>query len=211
MSDETRPDEPGNEATGDRRDSQLAALLAVEPLDEFTRRRLVRRAINTAYPTPRGRLVAVVSIAAAIAIGVGVGAILVHQPHVPGPTTAAGGPTVTAVAPKAAVDAPAAAIAPGPINALGNLGDVTTAASLRAAVSGAEQRGATQNENITQSPCVGIDPTSIGLVAIVAAGVGDSDGRPVAVLVGTSPAGVALAVVVQQPDCTLLRTVKLPG
>jgi hypothetical protein len=214
MSDETRPDEPRHEprdpAAADARDARLAALLAVEPLDEITRRRLVQRAVSTVHPTARGRVAAVASIAAAIVVGVVVGALLVHRPYVPGPTTALGNPTATGAAPKAAADAPAIAVAPGPVNALGNLGDVTTDDKLRSAVADAEQRGSNANEDARQAPCASTNPTSIGLVAIVAAGVGDSDGRPVAVLIGTSPAGKALAVVVQQPDCTLIRSVKLP-
>lgn len=212
MSDEPRPDQPADDVPDDRRDERIAALLAVAPLDDVTRRRLVRRAVSTVYPASRGRFAAVASIAAAIAIGVGIGAILVHQPHIPGPTTALGNPTVAgATAPKAAVDAPAAASAAAPVNALGNLGDVTSDDSLRAAVASAEERGATEREDAAQSPCASTDPRTIGVVAIVAAGVADSDRQPVAVLVGTSPAGEAVAVVVQQPDCTVLRTVKLPN
>ena len=45
MSEDTRSDEPGNEAHDDRRDARIAALLAVEPLDDVTRRRLVQHAI----------------------------------------------------------------------------------------------------------------------------------------------------------------------
>jgi hypothetical protein len=72
------------------RDEQVAALLAVEPLDEMTRRRLVNTAMAaTAVPDDqegdelgrpgRSRLAVLLPVAAAIAIGVVVGALVVSQ------------------------------------------------------------------------------------------------------------------------------------
>jgi hypothetical protein len=204
------PDEP---MPPDARDERVAELLAVEPLDEMTRRRLVHGALEQS--TPRwSRFANVAAIAAAIAVGVGIGAVLVNAPDPP-PATTASAPTEAAAPELNSTAAGDAFTAAAPISALGDLGDVSTDAELRKAVTTVFKRGAGADEELQAAaagyPCVTSPPEQFGLVAVVAAGIGTSRKEAVTVVVGTSPAGDSMAVVLSQPpSCEVQRSVVLP-
>jgi hypothetical protein len=204
----------------DARDERLARALAVPPLDDVTRRSLVRDALEQATQgkarRPPPRYAAMVSVAAALAVGAVIGWALVKQPDETSTTTVQRGPSVTqalgATSSTSAV-APAAGDAAGPITALGDLGDVTDPAHLRTQVSRGftKSAGPEDQSAVAAVPCVSTPPRSVDLVALTAVGTGTYQGTPATVLVGTSPEGKALAVVVRQPECTLLASVTLPS
>ena len=204
------PDEP---MPPDARDERVAELLAVEPLDEVTRRRLVRGALERS--TPRwSRFANVAAVAAAIVVGAGIGAVLVSSPDPP-PATTASAPTEAAAPDLDSTGAEALATQSAPISALGDLGDVSTKAALRRAVTEVFEKGAgsgSDSEQVASGvPCVTTPPENLGLVAVVAAGVGTYQKATVTIAVGTSPAGDSLAVVIAQPPtCEVLRSVVLP-
>jgi hypothetical protein len=213
------PDDPTPpEITPDVRDERMAELLAVEPLDEVTRRRLVQGALLESARRP-SRFANVAAVAAAILIGAGVGAVLVNQPDEPpastqaqavAPTEAAapaGGASSTAAGEQFNANAPAV-----PVEPLGDLGDVSTRSKLRDAVTSATKRGAAADSTATVSyPCLNTPPDQIGLVAISAAGVGTYQKLTTTVVVGTSPSGEALAIVLAQPPgCEVLVSAVLP-
>lgn len=205
MSDPREPDEP------DTRDERLAALLAVPPLDDIARRRLVRGALDRPMPRP-SRFAAALSIAAAVVVGILVGTVLVHGHDQVATTTAQGGPSVTAgsealeAAPRAGADLA------GPVTPLGELGDVTAPADLRKAINGGFEKaaGPTEQTAILGYPCAATPAESLDLVAATALGLGTYRGFPVTIFVGTSPDGRALAVVVRHDDCAVLASVDLP-
>jgi hypothetical protein len=208
--------EPRDPAETDQRDEALAALLAVPPLDDVTRRRLVREALDRPLPRP-SRVIAVASVAAALAIGALVGAVLVTEPEQPAATTAQRAPTPS-VSPEAAADgeafSPAGRLeaASIPVTPLGDLGDVTAPADLRDAIDAGFERsaGPTEDSAIVGYPCAANAPETFGLVAPSALGIGTYEGVAVTVVVGTTPAGEAVAVVVQADTCGVVANVRLP-
>lgn len=192
----------------DARDERVAALLVVPPLDDVTRGRLVRTALGQAQPRP-SRWMAVASVAAALLIGAAAGALLVRDED-PATTAAprSSRPTsdLEALAPAAGADE-----ADGPVTRLGELGDISTAATLRTAVSEALDRsaGSVDREVLSSYPCGAVSPATLGLVAPNAIGTGTHRGTVVTVVVGTSPDGRPLAVVARQDDCTVVAEVRL--
>jgi len=152
MSDEIHP-------PTDERDDELTAMLAVPALDETTRQRLVRTALDEADASTEGaadaddelagrrvgRISAALGVAAALVIGTVVGTVIVTRPDDPTTPTAARAPETStdagekAVAPDPAgatdsdpAEAPAAAAAPAVD--LGDLGAVDGANGVRSAV-----------------------------------------------------------------------------
>ena len=216
MSDDDTPDASG----ADARDERLAQALAVPPLDDVTRRRLVRTALEHEPEEPRSpaRFAAIASIAAALVVGAVIGWALVRQPDETSTTTARrgsqSGTGTVALAPSSSNAAvlPAAGDSTGPVTALGDLGDVTDANRLRTQLqeSFVKSAGPEDPSAVAQVPCVGIAPRSVDLVAVSAIGTATYKGMPATVLVGTSPEGHALAVIVRPPDCTLAASVPLP-
>jgi len=214
MSDETTIDTGAPDDGADRRDERITALLAVEPLDDVTRRRLVRGALEAQPKRPR--VAAAMSIAAAIAIGAVIGAVLVHR-NAPTTQTAAPASSSPAIngaknaAPSDAVAAqPQAGFADSatPVTPLGDLGDVSTAKGLRSALDAAFDRaGGPQEGAAAAYPCASIQPRSVGLVAISAVGTGTRDGNAVTVFVGTAPDGRTLAVVLRVSGCASVTTI----
>jgi len=180
MSDPTPPrDAP------DERDDRLAGLLAVEPLDELSRRRLVQTALDrTASPWRRRVLVAAAVVAV---LGISGGVWLVAGtgrggPHrtVAAPTT----PTLAAGSSHAQVAAPAAA-PPFDLGDFGNLADPTAVGRLRAAVASlaaSPSRGAVIAPDLQAALAAArrCDPAA-GPVTTVATGT--LDGRDALVLV----------------------------
>lgn len=194
----------------DVRDEALGALLAVPPLDDVTRRRLVRTALD--QPAPRSnRWMSVASVAAALAIGTFVGTVLVRDSEPSETTTAQRAPTPSDVERLKSVPAAGADASEAPITVLGDLGDVTRPADLRDAIDLGFERavGPTENQAVMGYPCVGSPPANFGLVAASAVGIGTYEGAAVTVFIGTSPDGQAIAVVARASDCAVAATVKL--
>jgi hypothetical protein len=223
MSDDTTPRSTEPDAREphepDERDEQVAALLAVEPLDDVTRRRLVRDALaeSGAAGPKRSRFVAAVSVAAAILIGVIAGVALVNRPEAP---------TTTAAAPAKAADGASVGEAVNPSGSvpeaqrsagvfftpLGDAGDVTKADQLRTRLNALFTQGgqAPDAATATQYVCADSQPEAFGLVEITAAATGTFQGQPVTVLVGTAPPdGSVRAVVVSPTACAVLSSVTL--
>jgi hypothetical protein len=223
MSDDLTPDDPAPEdpasdaptPDGGGRDPELAALLAVPPLDEVTRRRMVDVALaeRPRAARPVGRTTAAIGVAAALLIGVLVGAVVVTRPDDPQPTTAARAPEATAAAPKdAAAEGapPTVAPAPGSENQLGDLGTVDSPAALRAAITNRLETGASLAASELTTNCVARGPEAAGLVAVSAVGTATyAAAGQVVVLVGTTPAGENVAVAVTPTDCTVVATLAL--
>jgi hypothetical protein len=231
MTDETPtpPRAPGTPpADDDALDEQIAGLLAVEPLDDVTRRRLVTTAVRAAdvdaedpdeiddEPDRRGRsrLAVLLPVAAAIAIGIVVGALVVTRPD-DSTTTAARQDTDTTVAAGGSAPAPQAAANPPALNessslrSLGDLGDVTDAGALSQAVAAAQLKDAAAAT--PTGVCADIPPPDLGLVNTSAAGIGTAAGVPVNVIIGADATGERIAVVLRSEDCLIIRKDLLPS
>ncbi|HSO96878.1 MAG TPA: hypothetical protein VLV81_12655 [Acidimicrobiia bacterium] len=184
----------------DGRDERVAALLAVAPLDEHTRARLVRRALDE-VPAPRRRTV-LVSVAAALLVVVVAGTVLLTSRGGAPPTRAArrAGPPNAAAAPPGPAE--------GGAHDLGPVGDVTDPARLRQVLTGPATAPGPSLELIHQACGAGDRIAGVAGIDTVATGV--DAGQPVAVLVGRDPRGRRLAVVVRLAGCILVRRVPLP-
>jgi hypothetical protein len=215
------PDVPTPPATGappDRAgDPELAAVLAVAPLDDLTRRRLVRTALaeRPRATRPVGRLVASLGVAAALVIGVLIGTLVVTRPDDPDPTTAAGAPA-SSPSPSAPSDAEAPALVPAPATPLGDLGAVDSASALREAITarleaGRDRAATSPGAVVSADACAARGPGAAGLVVIGASGTATLDAAPAVVLVGPTPSGENVAIVLDAASCTVLETVPLQG
>lgn len=153
----------------DARDERLGHMLEVEPLDDLSRRRLVRTAMAASEPagtpTRTWRLVAAASLVAVVVAG-GVTYLATRETSTTQPTAVAdrnakgeGGSTSAgpaAAAPSAATDGQGlekqALEAAGSVTDLGDFGDLDTDASLkrlRAAFSAAAASGAANSQSTT--------------------------------------------------------------
>jgi len=207
MSDETGGDV--------RRDEELARSLEVPPLDEVTRRRLVRVAMERSAPepvarsTPRGRALAVMGVAASLVVGVVVGAVVVTRPEAPVTPTAAGSNQDVASS-EAERSEPPAAAAPAPPQALGDLGAVADLDALARAVDARLQTGrsgAGEDAASLATPCA---TASVGeLVLVSATGTATLDGRPVVVRIGPAPSGELLVVALDASECVAIASAPL--
>ncbi len=194
----------------DRRDEALGALLDVPPLDDVTRRRLVRTALEPPAAPRTTRWVSAVSVAAALAIGVVVGTVLVQEEDPPESTTAQRAPSASDLEELESVPAAGGDASTGPVTLLGDLGDVTRPADLRAAIDASFERSIGPSENAVTVYACGSQPAGMfGLVAASAAGTGTYEGAPVTVFVGTTPEGEALAVIARAGDCTVISSISL--
>ena len=210
------PTPPGLGAPPDRAgDPELAVLLAVAPLDDLTRRRLVRTAIaeRPRATRPVGRIVASLGVAAALVIGVLIGTLVVTRPDDPEPTTAAGAP-----ASSPSTSAPSADKAPAveraSVTPLGDLGAVDSASALREAITarleaGRDRAATSPAAEVSADACVARGPGAAGLVVIGAVGTATLGGGPAVVLVGPAPSGENVAIVLDAASCALLETVPL--
>lgn len=216
------PDHPPNDGD-DSRDERLAALLEVPPLDDVTRRRLVRRALDEPGAVlgetaeRRRRTVRVVGAAAA-ALLVVVGATVVLRAGDDGGDTTAARPADEEPAEdagKGATDEEAAA-AP---RAFGELGEVSDPAVLRerlTAVAAApstppnsEEDAGTEQRSAAPVPpaCLtAVEQTGGGSPTLVASGT--YQGAAALVLVAPK-AGVDTAFVLDAASCALLSEVPL--
>ena len=210
------PDEKGLDVGRDR---ELGDALAVAPLDDVTRRRLVRVALEQhasplIAPTGRRRMLTVVGVAAALLVGVVVGTAVVTRPEAPTTPNAAGAGQSEANK-QAAERSPDAAAPAGasvvPAQALGDLGAATDIQGLVRAVDVRLQSGRSSEAEdaanaFAQCADAAVDP----LVLISAAGAATLGGRPVVVRVGTAPSGDILVVALDALDCTVVATAPVP-
>ena len=165
----------------DERDERLAGLLSVEPLDDVTRRRMVRTALDASRSR---RHVWQAAAAAAAAVVVGGGAWLVATSGDSGSHRTVASPAVPSTVPGGLAPRAGAQVVPSTavdLGDFGNLNDPSAVARLRAAAASPPagpspgQRGGVQ-----AIPAEQCDPT-VGAVRAVATGT--LDGRPVVVLV----------------------------
>jgi len=175
------------------RDERVAQLLAVEPLDEVTRRRLVRTALRRSVGHRRRNVFVAASVVALVATGGGAWLLTrTNSPRrvVAAPTTPGAGPGTAQLHAGAA----APARAPLDLGDFGNLNDPRAVARLRAAVQSvtAAPPLAPRNESSLRdavATALRCDPGA-GQVSTVATGT--LDGQDVLVLV-TGPRLVAVA------------------
>lgn len=210
-------DDPPND--DDARDERLAALLEVPPLDDLTRRRLVRRALDEPgavvgdMAARRRQLVGALGVAAAAVVVVVAGAVVLRAGDDSGDTTAA----------RSADEEPAengganeAAAAPG---AFADLGEVSDPAVLReqlgALAAAPEPRG--ESEGDTQERAAGGAAVPAGCLTVLEqAGAGSPtlvaggtyQGAPALVLVAPK-GGIDLAFVLDASTCELRSKVPL--
>ena len=224
-----------DETTADERDAELAARLVVPPLDASTRASLVQAALDDVdaggsasdadeeVSGPRSGRIAALGIAAALVIGAVVGTVIVTQPSDEGAPVAARASSTTAASDAAKAAAPGAAAnssgsaeapaaASAPAAELGDLGEVQTDEAVRAVINHRLEAGI--GPTPASIPCMGGGPggaTSIyGLVAITAAGTLTFRGSSVVVLVGPTPAGQSVAVLLDpERGCEFMRFVEL--
>jgi hypothetical protein len=164
----------------DERDERLAGLLAVEPLDDVTRRRLVRTALDAGRSHRRAWQAAA---AAAAAVVVGGGAWLVATSGGPGSHRTVAAPTAPSVVARPEAPSAGAQVVPSApvfLGDFGNLNDPTAVARLRAAAASPPASSTGQPLGAPALPAERCDPGA-GTVRAVAAGT--LDGRPVVVLV----------------------------
>jgi hypothetical protein len=191
MADDDRPD-----ARDDLPDGEVAAWLAVEPLDEVTRRRLVSTAVRETAAPKRRRAHALRWIAAAAAIVVlGAGTLAVVTAGGGSQESQTAAPALTpereaaGLAPKSAADA---TTAPVEVGDFGDLDDGDNLTRLRAALVSGTSTGAPDRSGAV----VGSGPTSLSQCAatipdatVVAQGSGTLDGRPATVVLVEHPDG----------------------
>ena len=223
MSTPSAPEPP------DARDPRTAEWLAVEPLDELTRARLVRSALaeSDAAPGPdaspgRNRTARFLAVAAALLVVLVAGiAVLVPRSSNDSTPTAADVPAAKRATPEAA-EAPAtdssrssgasgataqADAAPTALSPLGDLGDVSTRALLRAAA-GARRDPPFADRTVVPPTCAVQAGRSLGTP--IAAGTGTVNGKPATVILVQRPDGLSGAVAVVDRSCALGPSVLFP-
>jgi hypothetical protein len=216
-------DGPGRhdlDAPGEERDLALFARLAVEPLDEVTRARLVRAALALDEPAPaatrttRRRAPTLVAVAAAGLAAIVAGVALLVSPSGDSRPTAAHGPT--RASPEAvgrpsadAQRAPAFSdTTPRPLTALGDLGDVGSPSAMRRSVSDALESHATPGPASATAPVECALEAASAFGTPIAAGHGTIEGRAVTVVIVERLGGSRRAVTVDA-TCTAGPSVRL--
>jgi hypothetical protein len=203
MTDNPFTPRPGSAPDGgtSARDEQLAALLAVSPLDPHTRRRLVRRALDEAPRATRRRSrVAWVAAAAAVLVVITVagGVVLssgtdhTRPPFAVGP--GARNPTAAG---------PSTLGAGSALHDLGDVGDITDPVRLRQVVAGPARRPSRSLGSVLRA-CGDLAATA-RLVSVDTVATGVDAGQPVAVVVGPDAAGPRVVAVVALRGCTVLQ------
>ena len=207
----------------DARDPNLASRLRVEPLDEVTRARLIRTAVQAAaddtLQDQRARrtfAARVLAVAAAVAAVVVVSVVLLTRgsdeprPAALAPSNSASEKaTAESASPTSALRDSALAsgtagdaFANQPLTALGPLGEIAKPSVLRDAIAHAERAGTT-----TPPTCATTAATSAGTP--VAAGTGTVDGEPATVIIVKRTDGGRRAVTVIDATCEQRPTVNL--
>jgi hypothetical protein len=221
---------PQHDVPDDARDERLAAQLAVPPLDEVTRRRLVRTAVDTAMPgRRRGRWVAAASVAALMLGGVVAAGLALDDgggepPTAARTTTTAPGTTVPGAAPSETraepTDRPAGSkrtreteAAPAPpvlstgVPDLGDVSDPDTLAT-RARDRGAAGDADAATEAVSVPCAAALAGDGLGDVELI--GTGTRAGAPVYVLVGVDDdTGASIAATVDPASCEVRSRVPL--
>jgi hypothetical protein len=178
--DETPLHEPGD---ADERDEHMAALLAVEPLDDVTRRRLVNTAIRSTRTARRARRL-VAAAAAVVVLIVGVGVVV-----------AVGGGNETS--PTAARDKIEAGLPQGgsarytigtDAHDVGNFGDLGVAANVDLLRGAFDAAGGSLSATVTPTGADSAQPTPAKSDALVARL------RALACSASTLPAGTVVAL-----------------
>jgi hypothetical protein len=211
MTDDPTVRRPGEapEDGADERDERLAALLAVPPLEDHTRTRLVRRALDEVpESTPRRsrRALPLVAAATLLVVAVTGGLLLASGDGGPRPTA------TRAVPPPPATESQAPTLAPGSAAALaprdlGAVGDVTATTQLRRAVTGPP--GAARGSLNTIRDACGTGATVAGVTRFDTVGTGVDAGQPAAIIVGRDTTGRRVAVVVTRHGCRALQRLPL--
>jgi hypothetical protein len=189
----------------DRRDERLGEMLEVPPLDDVTRRRLVRRALDepSVSPARARRAWAVVAAAAVVVVGVFAAAVVLRDDG--GDTTAADRDrTEKTNEPTAGAADEEAAAAPIP---LGNLGEISDPVVLRDRLKGR----AAAPPSPTELEAFACPTTSeqLGTSAPVTTfATGTYEGAPALVLVASKD-GSDTAFVLDPATCTVLVEVPL--
>ncbi|HEX9504418.1 MAG TPA: hypothetical protein VGA62_00275 [Acidimicrobiia bacterium] len=211
----------------DAGEESIRALLAVEPLDEVARRRLVTTAVRTTRPSRPGRWIAIA--AAVVVVLVVLGAVVLASPGddrrqaaTPARTPAAEqqsgiapvSPSGSLAAPAAGNSSPRASAAPGSVPDAGEFGDLSDPANLAqlraalTAVAGPDttapfgttlRDGHTLMTALATRPCRGSLPA--GTIAAVASGT--IDGRRVIVVLTTTSDGDRSIDAVFSDPCTV--------
>jgi hypothetical protein len=218
MSDDPSLRGPGSDPDegADGRDERLAALLAVAPLEDHTRARLVGRALDAAPVSSPGRRrrALLLSAAAALLVIVVTGAAILATSG-GGQTSRAArraaGPTPVA-GPQAGVPGPGSAAQVAPRD-LGAVGDVTDAARLRQVVAGPASATGRSLDSIRPA-CGPGGPggpggAAGGVTRVDTVGTAVDAGQPAAILVGRDGTGRRVAVVVALHDCSVLQRLPL--
>jgi hypothetical protein len=228
MTDDHLPDPSGDDGSledgvMDERDETLAAHLAVPPLDDLSRRRLVRGALDDAGASAprRTRPARWLAAAAAVVIVAGVAWLALRggsddHPSAagsPAPTSSTPGTTGPGTPSGAGSDAaqPNEAFAgnsPTSAADLGDLGEVADPGTLRTRV--ADATALRKSASPAAGPCAAaLASDHAGLGPVVATGRATFHGRPASVFVTTSRAGERVAVVVLDAGCTVEAPVPL--
>ncbi len=203
MTDDTRP------ADDAERDERLAAFLKVPPLDDVTRKRLVRRALDESggesqRPGHRSRLLAVAAAVLAVLV-IGGGTALVLRDDGDDSTVASRTEDARGAAEADSADAPAPTY-------VGDLGEISDPAVLRERLVTAPKStlpGAGETESVlSDRPVCDADLLPLNLDSPLEIGTGTFEGTPVIVVVGARD-DQRLAVVLAPPDCGLLAEVPI--
>jgi hypothetical protein len=208
-------------ATADDRDERIAALLAVEPLDDVTRRRLVSTAIrSTGSARQARRLIAAAAVVVTLVVGAGV-------------VVALGGSDGNDTAPSAARDKARAIVTPGGENQysieagapdLGDFGDLAVAANvdrLRTAFAAADtssspSAASAAGDSATRSPtrsdalesrlrALGCSPPTLPAGTVVGLASGTLGGYPVIVVDLQSSGGTHSFHAIETDTCKVHR------
>jgi hypothetical protein len=211
MTDDPTVRRPGAapEERADERDEQLAALLAVPPLEDHTRTRLVRRALDeVSASTPRRsrRAFPIVAAATLLVVAVTGGLLLASGGGGQSPTAKRASQPSPATRSQAPLPAPGSAAELAPRD-LGAVGDVTGPTQLRRVVNGLAGAAIGSLDTIREA-CGNVGPVA-GVTRFDIVGTGVDAGQPAAIIVGRDTTGRRVAVVVALHGCRALQRLPL--
>jgi hypothetical protein len=211
MTDDPTVRRPGAapEPGADEQDEQLAALLAVPPLEDHTRTRLVRRALDEVpASTPRRsrRALSMVAAATLLVFAATGGLLLASGGGGQSPTAKRASRPPPAAGSPAPIPAPGSAAALAPRD-LGPVGDITSTTQLRQVVNGPAGT-ATGSLDTIRKACGDVGPVA-GVARFDIVGTGVDAGEPAAIIVGRDTSGRRVAVVVALHGCRSLQRLAL--